>query len=192
MSHTISKSLPPAFPALSAAHAESLRGLLGRWLAHAQAQLALACAHRAAVAKADRKAIDQCTAKQRDSAAALAELEQQRLALIRAAVQGQTTVRGAAAFLGPRVPTPTLAALIAACPAAARDELSILRIRLRDLLVRIAAEHAALKAATRALLGHMSGLMERVAAGLSHTGNYRAPGARAAGPAVVSAMDLTT
>ena len=187
---SITASLAPALPALNAAHASAIRQLLTDYIAQQQAQLRATLAHRRALSTAETNEIARCTALQRHSVQCLLDLDAKRAALIRTIVHGNIPLRAALAITDRTAPPITIRQLIARCPANTQPDLSALATELRTLAIESAREQSTLRAAAQSLVGHMHGLMERVGRALSHTGNYRRPGAGQASAVVVSSVDV--
>ncbi len=191
-SNTPAAALPsPTLPALNAAHASAIAQLLTEYIAQQRAQLQATLAHRQALSTGDTAAIARCTGLQRQSAQALLDLDAKRAALIRTIVHGNIPLRAALAITDRAAPPITIRQLIARCPANTQTQLTTLATELRTLALESAREQSTLRAAAQSLVGHMHGLMERVGRALSHTGNYRRPGAaNTAGAVVVSSVDV--
>jgi hypothetical protein len=99
-----------------------------------------------------------------------------------------------AAALAPHAPegaAGTLPSLAAAFPHA-RDTLTALADRIRDVAGRLSREQRAVRIAAEALAEHMQGLMKQVARKLSHAGTYGRRGSVDARIQVTSALDLVT
>ncbi len=179
-----------ALPALNAAHAAALRELLTDYIAQQRAQLDAINTHRTALSTADAPAIARCTELQRAIAQSLLNLDAKRAGLIRAIVHGNIPLRAALALTDHNAPPITIRQLIARCPQPNQHELNTLATELRTLAHQCAQQQSILRAAAQSLVQHMHGLMDRVGRALSHTGNYRRPGATSALPVVVSAVDV--
>ncbi len=185
-------------PTLQQAHAAELARLIKAMHEQQTEQLALVREHRAAIAKADNKAMARCTQGQKLCAQKLAEIEARRLNLVRVIVQGSAPVRMAAALTGPggAAVKLTLSQLVEKCPEPARTELRKSADALRALAATVASEQSVLSSAARSLLSHMNGLMERLSRAVSHTGTYRRPGTAVMGGhgagVVMSSVDLTS
>lgn len=185
-------------PTLQQAHAAELARLIKAMHEQQSEQLTLVREHRAAIAKADNKAIAACTQGQKLCAQKLAEIESRRLNLVRVIVQGSAPVRLAATLTAPggAAVKLTLSQLVEKCPEPARTELRRQAEALRELAKTVAQEQSVLSSAARSLLSHMNGLMERLSRAVSHTGTYRRPGTAVMGghgaSVVMSSVDLTS
>jgi hypothetical protein len=169
----------PTTPPTPADSARELEGLLASLHAAHEDLLATALEHRAALSRADVKAMQLCAARHADIASRIAELETLRRRLIIAlAPQGSPTT--SITSIAQALPEPFRARILAAAAA------------LRELLLRVQREVRTVREATHALAQHMDGLMQQVARVLSHAGTYSARGRIDAGAAVASGLDLTT
>lgn len=166
--------------------AADLDGLLDAYAVKHERWLAAAKAHREAIRKADGAGVAHAASRQGEVLEEIAGLEARRGALVNAAAAmlpglgkgrtGPITLRDVAAGL----PVAGSAALLAKAE------------RLRDLVKRTNEETATVAGATRAMLGHLEGLMRHVAKQLSHAGTYSRRGVVDVGGVVVSALDLRT
>lgn len=164
--------------------ASELEALLDAYLGRYEQWRVHASAQREAIRRADGQEIQRAAIAQAAVLEAIAALEARRAALVNAAAQalpalnagrpGVITLRDVAANL----PVPQAAAL--------RTKAQ----RLRDLVTSVNQQTASVAGATRAVLGHLEGLMRHVAKHLSHSGTYTRRGVVDAGQAVVSALDL--
>jgi hypothetical protein len=161
---------------------EQLDACLSALVAEHERLLAVTGEHRAALAGADLRALNDCIRRQNDIVQRISEIEQRR--------------RSAATMLigqpRPGDPELTIAQVSSRVPEPGRSRLASLTARLRDLLNQIHREHQALRIAAQELSNHMEGLMRQVYGTLSHSGTYGRGGAVAAGAQVVSALDVRT
>lgn len=166
--------------------ADRLERILERLIAAHESLLALTGEHRAAIARADGAATQECARRQAELAQQIGKLETERRALVTALV--------------PTAPVPpakplSLAALAALFPEPVRARITAFAARLRELLLRVQEENRVIRTATHALIAHMDGLMQQVAKALSHAGVYGPKGRMDQPPAVTPAacgLDLLT
>lgn len=137
---------------------------------------------REAMRSADPGGVQMATSVQSRNTTRLAELERERVTLVRDAEDAGLITRGAAPI--------TLRALAAACPSDIRSSLTHDALALRALMEEVARETSSTRAATLTLLAHVEGVMRQVAGRLSHSGTYSRRGVVEAGAAVVSAVDV--
>lgn len=159
---------------------DELAAVLGSLLREHEALLDVTARHRQAIATADMLALRTVNEQQQQAAERMAHLERRRQQL--------------AAALAPHAPegaAGTLPALAAAFPHA-RDTLTALADRIRDVAGRLSREQRAVRIAAEALAEHMQGLMKQVARKLSHAGTYGRRGSVDARVQVTSALDLVT
>lgn len=154
----------------------TLRGLVS---AHEEL-LSLAAAQRSAISRADPRALADITAAQAAVVHRVVELERQRQVLV-AAIVKSTPVRDA---------RPTITALARSLADPVRSRLIGLADRLRDVLNRLQAEHAAVRAAAESLSAHMEGLMRQICRKLSHAGIYARSGVIESSAPIVTALDV--
>ncbi|GJQ31052.1 MAG: hypothetical protein HBSAPP03_29360 [Phycisphaerae bacterium] len=166
--------------------AEELDALLDEYAGRHERWLALAMAHREAIRTADGAGVAKAASAQGTLLEEIAGLESRRGALVNAAAGMLPGLR--ATRRGPI----TLRDVAAALPVAGAAGLLAKAERLRELVRRTNEETAGVAGATRAMLGHLEGLMRHVARQLSHAGTYSRRGVVDAGGAVVSALDLRT
>lgn len=158
--------LPPRAPS-----AAELEALLTDMLAHHERMLALAREHAGALRRADAVGVARAVQAQQQAGRAVVDLEARRARLVSA-------VAGPAASPA----KVTLSGLAMLVPEPARTRLTALAARLKSVLIAADAQQQVVLAASKALLGHMQGLMAQVARSLTHAGTYSRPG-----PAPVSA-----
>lgn len=161
---------------------DELAAVLGSLLREHEALLEVTARHRQAIATADMLALRTVNEQQQQAAERMAHLEHRRQQL--------------AAALAPHAPDgggagSTLPSLAAAFPHA-RDTLTALADRIRDVAGRLSREQRAVRIAAEALAEHMQGLLKQVARKLSHAGTYGRRGSVDARVQVTSALDLVT
>lgn len=137
---------------------------------------------REAMRHADPLGVQHATTDQARNTARLAEIERDRVSLVREAEEAGLVVRS--------VSPVTLRTLATACPPAARASLLTQAESLRELMEEVARETSSTRAATLTLLAHVEGVMRQVAGRLSHSGTYSRRGVVEAGASVVSAVDV--
>lgn len=153
----------------------ALESLLGEMIATHERMLTVAREHRAALARADSRAIQDCISRQATLVQTAAELDQRRKAL--------------ALAISPSTPATTILALAQKLPQPARA--LELASRLKQTLLTLQRENRILKTATEALLGHMDGLVQQVARALSQTRLYSPRGRIESPGPVPCGIDLT-
>ncbi len=89
-------------------------------------------------------------------------------------------------------PTPTARWIAARLPSEGRDRILAAADRLRAAIERTAKQNASARVAAETLAAHMQGLLRAAAKRASHAGTYGHRGVVEHGPAVVSAMDVTS
>lgn len=137
---------------------------------------------REAMRRADPAGVHAATTTQSRNTTRLAEIERDRVQLVRDAEESGLITRGT---------TPvTLRALASACPPEVRARLTTHASTLRTLMEEVSRETTSTRAATLTLLAHVEGVMRQVAGRLSHSGTYSRRGVVEAGSAVVSAVDV--
>jgi hypothetical protein len=183
---------------LTSAQSAELNALLGELVAVHESMIALNTEHRAAITSADLARLRACVEGQAAAASRLAELDARRAALVRSVLSGLSPQR--ALLAGPQG-TPgitgaelTLSHLAQRLPESERAPVLSAAAQARELMDRAQREQAALRDASRSLLGFTTSLVAMVARAVSHTGTYSRPGSQPpqAHHAVVSAVDLTT
>lgn len=137
---------------------------------------------REAMRHADPVGVQQATSDQARNTTRLADLERERVALVRDAEDAGLVMRGGSPV--------TLRVLAAACPQETRGTLVKEAQALRTLMEEVARETSSTRAATLTLLAHVEGVMRQVAGRLSHSGTYSRRGVVEAGASVVSAVDV--
>lgn len=167
--------------------AQPLEDLLEDLIAAHERLLDQARRHRDALAAADPAGIAACIQSQNQTVQQIAGLERERMALVATAVERTG--------LDPK--QPTLTAIVARLPVAARERLKALGDQLRTLLQALHREHEVLRMAAEALAAHMDGLMHQIGRKLSHTGTYERPRTGRvvhSGPSaqVLTALDMTS
>jgi hypothetical protein len=175
-------SRAPMPPTSLASLASELDALLDEYSRQHEEYLRHAAAHREAIRCADGPAIAAAAEAQASVLESIARLEARRSALVESAARAIPLLRSGK--------TITLRDLARAIPS---DRASILLSkaeRLRALVSRAHEQASAAAGATRAMLGHIEGLMRHVARQFSHSGTYSSRGFVEPGSAVVSALDL--
>jgi len=157
-------------PAPDAPSIDRLWEILDEMADRAEELVGLARDQREAVRRMEPGAIRDTTRRQAQVGARLRELD-----AVRAQLAG---------------PAP-LATLARDLPEPARQRALGLDQRIRAAAATIGREGAVMRACAGAMLGHIEGLMRAVARELSHTGAYGPRGTVAAGPQVVSGIDIT-
>ena len=142
---------------------------------------------RAAIAGADAAGMGECLTEEAAIAQRIAAIETRREALVQRAMERFDRPADADADWRPTV---TWIAGKLEEPDASR--VAALAGSLRELIERLREERLAVRDAADALASHMRGLIRAVERRLSHSGAYGRRGVVAAGPAVFSALDLTT
>ncbi len=151
--------------------------------------------HRDALAKADAARIGVCVEREQMAGRKLAELDAERMALLReiAGVSLRWQLSQPAGSPDPTKATLTSVAMRVNGPA--RDALLTLAGTLRAVMGRVVQKQQVIRTASQSLMVHMRSLFEQVSLQLTHTGTYARPGQRAAGmhaSAVVSTLDMTS
>jgi hypothetical protein len=154
-------------------------------LAHHQL-LSLAAEHRRAISAADADAVRICVHQQTAVAQRIADLEQQRRRLVLPAAPAAR----AAALRDPAT-QPKITAIAETLPEPSRSRILAAAATLKDLLRSVQREHAAIRLATQALLGHTEGLIQQVGRRLSGVETYGRAGRIAGGPPVPCGIDMT-
>jgi len=137
--------------------------------------------HRDAVRRADPASMSGAMSREAQALQQLSRLEDSRRKLVQ---------KAEAAGLWPGKGPITLTGLAAKAPEDRRGFLVATASHLRGLMLEAAQEQGVLRQAATALAGHIEGIVRQVAQSLSHTGTYGRMGVVAAGPAVISALDL--
>ncbi len=169
--------------------AADLETLLTKIIAAYEPLAALATEHRAALARADRDAIEACNERQRQAAMRLAELDAHRASVVRSAAVALKNVNVGTSTGA----EPSVREIAAACPEPRRSRLLELGRQAREAAQRGTSAQAALKSAAGTLVAHMNGLIAHVARSLSPTGTYTRSLAVPAGAApLVGALDIVS
>jgi len=142
---------------------------------------------RRAIATANTAEMAECLSKEAEIARRIAQIETDREGLVARAIERFGRPADADASWRPTV---TWIAGRLDEPDASR--LAALAGSLRELIERLRGERLAVRDAADALASHMRGLIRAVEHKLNHSGAYGRRGVVAAGPAVFSALDLTT
>lgn len=159
-------------PALDTDRLDELLGDLSR---EHEALLTLSGEHRAAIAKADPRAIGRVIAQTGDVLERIAQIETDRQQVV-------AKPDGSPATINEILPT------LAPEPAGRIEQSSK---RLRSLIEQLRVEHEAVQRASSALALHMQGLAQQVASKMSHAGTYGRSGAVSpTNTQVTSSMDL--
>ncbi len=160
---------------------EELHALLQALLERHERLLRLTTEHHEAIRQADPRRCEMVQRHERETLAAIADLEVRRQALIKRAV---AEIR----------PTPKslarLSELAQCAPESERQSLFDMIARLRTLAGRVQEEQNVVRVVSRVLLAHMEGLMRQVARTLSHAGTYAKTGAVGAGAPIVTSLDI--
>lgn len=142
---------------------------------------------RAAIASADPAGMAECLTAEAAIAQRIALIESRRESLVQRAMErfdrpadADADWRPTVTWIAGRLDEPEATRVVALAGA------------LRELIERLRAERIAVRDAADALASHMRGLIRAVERRLSHSGAYGRRGVVAAGPAVFSALDLTT
>jgi type VI protein secretion system component VasF len=176
---------------------ERLEAALAGLLEANRTLLTLAGEHRNALARADLEALRRVISRQNQAVQQVAEHERSRLEAV-AALAGPGPEMGAAAGKARRpaagvrdeAPLRGLSAAIEKVTEPARSRLLTLGDRLRELLLALHREQAALRAAAESLSTHMQGLMRQVYGRLSHAGTYGRAGHVDTRVQVVTSLDV--
>lgn len=172
----------PTAPTLSPTSlAAELAPLLSAMTATAQAYLVALRDHRDAVRRADPTSMSEAMSREAECLQQLSKLEDTRRRLVQ---------RAEGAGFWPGKGPITLSGLAAKTPDDRKGLLVAAASHLRSLMQEATREQGVLRQAAIALAGHVEGIVRQVAQSLSHTGTYGRMGVVAAGPAVVSALDL--
>jgi hypothetical protein len=177
----------PRAPRKPDALAVELEDVLRRLTAEHERLSATSKRRRQAIARADAAAMGACMTEESEIAARIAAVEGQRESLVQRAI-----ARFGRPADAPADWRPTLSWIAARLEEPDASRLAALAGALRELIERLRAERQAVRDAADALAGHMRGLIRAVEHRLSHSGAYGRRGVVAAGPAVFSALDLTT
>jgi len=166
-----------------------LETLLRELLVEHEQLLTLAHTQKLAIRRADTAALGSCIHQQNEIVQRVAELEKRRLALtMRLAERLKPAQKSASASVIPDRPTITW--LVQSLPVAVRDRIVRAADRLRELLMKLHREHAALKEAAAALATHMEAVIRQVTGRLSHAGTYGRRGTVENRVQIVSTLDL--
>lgn len=164
--------------------AERLDALLDDYTKEHRVWLTALADQRQAVRRADGPKVEAAAHAQQRVLERIAALEARRAALVNDAALALPAMKPDHARaislrdLAGHLPAANAAALIARADT------------LRELIREAHRQTASLAGATRAMVGHMEGLMRHVARQLSHAGTYSRRGCVEVGGAVVSAVDL--
>lgn len=171
-----------ARPAMTADQlAGELSPLLAAMTTTAEEYLTSLRSHREAVRKADPVMMSKTIAHEAECLERLSKLEESRRSLVnRAEAAGLWVGRGPI----------TLSGLAAKAPEDRKGLLVSAASKLRAIMEEATREQGVLRQAAASLAGDVEGIVRQVAQSLSHTGTYGRMGVVAAGPAVVSALDL--
>jgi len=160
---------------------DELRLLLSEFIAQHEKLLRLTTEHHEAIRQADPLRCDRVMQSERNTLAAIAELESRRQLLVKRA---QIEIRPAPQAIA------RLSDLARCAPEAIRTNLIDMSERLKTLVARVQEEQNVVRVVSRVLLAHMEGLMRQVASSLSHSGTYAKSGAVAAGAPIVTRLDV--
>ncbi|MEM1183575.1 MAG: flagellar protein FlgN [Planctomycetota bacterium] len=158
---------------------EQLPMLLDRMIEAHERWLGALEAHQKAIGIADSTGIDDALRAEREHAEAVERLDRERRELLELPARPV-----------PGRPEPTITELAKTRPAPERTELLQKANSLRILVERVRRHQAVIREASSSVLSHMRGLMHQLSARLSHSGTYGAGGKVAAGPVVVSGLDI--
>ncbi|MCB9844892.1 MAG: flagellar export chaperone FlgN [Phycisphaeraceae bacterium] len=177
MSAAPATSSRPDHAAMLSAHLDALISAHSQWLE-------LTREHRAAIAQADPRRLELCTARQRELTTRIAEIETQRQSTVRAIVQASPEGRARSSGAPPRIQE-----LLPLLPLTIREEIAEKANRLTDAMVRIRAEQQSLRLAASSLAAHVEGLVRHVTRRLSGHVTYAPRGPAPSAPA--AALDIT-
>jgi DNA anti-recombination protein RmuC len=150
-----------------------------------QRMIAEASAQRRALSEADVNGLRACLERQGSLHASVVALERERQEIVGLIARG--TVGASGTGSGGAV---TMSSIAARATEPARSRLMGVTAALREALLALHAEHAALKAAASALSTHMEGIMRQVFRSLSHSGTYARSGSVDSSVQVVTAIDV--
>lgn len=167
--------------------AADLGSVLDRLHAEHERLAIIAGARRRAIALADARAMAACIAQENEAVQRIAEIDAEREGI---AARAERRF-GRPADAGDEW-RPTLSWIASRLPEPQRGALTSAASRLRALIERLRTDNAALAQAAETLAGHMTGIIRAVEGRLSHSGAYTPRGVVSAGPAVITAMDVTT
>lgn len=153
---------------------DRLDTLLGSLIDEHRTLLGLAREHRVALSAADTKAIKGVVEQTGQVLERVRAVEDERLKLV-ARPDGRPN---------------TMDELLAVVDVADRERLTDRASTLRGLIRAVHEEHEAVRLASEALANHMKGLMQQVAARLSHAGTYGRAGRVETHTTVVTGVDL--
>jgi FlgN protein len=156
-----------------------LEDVLTRMIGAHEQLLGLAGEHRAAMSRADGALVQRLAMQQAELARQIGDLEAERRRVVSLLIPGVATSQ------------PTFAVLTTQLPEPARGRIAGLGRRLRELLLKVQAEHRVIRSATHALIAHMDGLVQQVARALSQAGVYGPRGRLDHVPAAPCGLDLT-
>lgn len=170
-----------AIRSLSEDQARTLEAILSELVREHEGLEAMAGEHRAAISTLDTDRLRGVVERTGEALTRVARLEERRCEVLGVApprlgkrVAGQPTVVELAPLIdGPR-----------------RERVLELAKRLRELVERVRARHAAIGRASESLATHMRGLMQQVAAELSGTNTYSPRGRVEAGTPVMTGLDV--
>ena len=147
--------------------------------------LSLAERRKRAFARADIRDIRATVLEESEAVQTIASMERER----------ESLAQRAAARLGVESPeggAPTLRAIASCFEEPDRSRLLAMAESLRALIVRVRQENESVREAAEHLATHMRGLLQTVEHKLSTSGAYGPSGSVGVGPAVLTAMDVTT
>ncbi|CAG0995112.1 hypothetical protein PHYC_02514 [Phycisphaerales bacterium] len=176
-------ALKPALATLADLAGE-LSSLLDAYTARYEQWKVHAAAQREAIRRADGGGVERAASAQGAILEAVAALEGRRAALVNAAAEALPALRAR------KTGVITLRDIAGNLPVPEGAALRAKAERLRELVSQINQQSSSVAGATRAVLGHIEGLMRHVAKHLSHSGTYTRRGVVDAGETVVSALDL--
>ncbi len=177
-----------------AAPANAVESLVTELLEAYGELLSLAAEHRAAISRADGRALDECSRREADLADRLINLESRRRQLASSAPVPLRPPHSPYPAAAPPSPLPspvTLSTIASSLPEPQRTRVLEKTGRLRDLVSRVRSEYAVIRAATQSVVAHIDGIVQQVGRRLSDTGTYgRAGRVDSSRPAVLG-IDLT-
>ena len=162
---------------------DELEQILRQLVVHYEQLHSLANLHLDAIRKADVDQLSVCISQENQIIQAVAESEKRRLHV----------VGDIADILGSPEESQTTMSWIAERIRGDRgSRLAAMARHLRSVIAEMAEVNAAAREAAETLAKHMDGLMRSVARELNHAKTYSSRGRVDAGPAVVSALDLSS
>ncbi|MEM7628293.1 MAG: flagellar export chaperone FlgN [Planctomycetota bacterium] len=176
-------------PTLDAQATAALEQLLGAMHERQERLLELALEHREAISGADAGRLGEIVTRTRTLLEEVASLDAERCRLLGVGAPRMGASRNA----GDDTAGVKLTDLARRAPEPARSRLVERAGSLRALMERVRAEHASLRAASESMVQHMRGLMQQVAASMSHAKTYSAAGrVECAGSPVVTGIDVSS